>query len=128
MNRAKVMFDWDNKPLAVDLGNGKVRSIGVAMAMQSSGISDVDVGSATIKLNDEGFYALSIVADMGTGCDIILAQMAAECLECDIDDIIVYGADSDSSPYDSGSYASSTTYVTGKAVERACIERKRCVK
>ncbi len=125
MNRAKEMFDWDNKPLAVDLGNGKVRSIGVAMAMQSSGISDVDVGSATIKLNDEGFYALSIAAaDMGTGCDTILAQMAAECLECDIDDIIVYGADSDSSPYDSGSYASSTTYVTGKAVERACIELK----
>lgn len=125
MTRAKEMFDWDNKPLAVDLGNGKIRSIGVAMAMQSSGISGVDVGSATIKLNDEGFYALSIAAaDMGTGCDTILAQMAAECLECDIDDIIVYGADSDSSPYDSGSYASSTTYVTGKAVERACLQLK----
>lgn len=125
MTRAKEMFDWDNKPLAVDLGNGKIRSVGVAMAMQSSGISGVDVGSATIKLNDEGFYALSIAAaDMGTGCDTILAQMAAECLECDFDDIIVYGADSDSSPYDSGSYASSTTYVTGKAVEKACLQLK----
>ncbi|WP_312370386.1 xanthine dehydrogenase family protein molybdopterin-binding subunit [Lachnoclostridium sp.] len=125
MTRAKEMFDWDNRPLAVDLGNGKIRSIGVAMAMQGSGISGVDVGSATIKLNDEGFYALSIAAaDMGTGCDTILAQMAAECLECDIDDIVVYGADSDSSPYDSGSYASSTTYVTGKAVEKACLQLK----
>lgn len=125
MTRAKEMFDWDNKPLAIDLGNGKIRSVGVAMAMQSSGISGVDVGSATIKLNDEGFYALSIAAaDMGTGCDTILAQMAAECLECELDDIIVYGADSDSSPYDSGSYASSTTYVTGKAVEKACLQLK----
>ena len=121
--RAKEMFHWDEKPLARDMGNGKIRAKGVAMAMQGSGISAVDVGSATIKLNDDGFYALSIgAADMGTGCDTILAQIAAECLECDVDSIVVYGADSDSSPYDSGSYASSTTYVTGKAVEKACHE------
>lgn len=125
MERARKMFGWDYKPSAVDLGNGKIRSKGVAMAMQSSGISNVDVGSATIKLNDEGFYALSIAAaDMGTGCDTILAQIAAECLECSVDDIIIFGADTDSSPYDSGSYASSTTYVTGKAVEKACVELK----
>lgn len=125
LKRAGEMFDWNKKPNALDLGNGKIRSKGIAMAMQSSGISNVDIGSATIKLNDEGFYVLSIAAaDMGTGCDTILAQIAAECLECDIDDIIVFGADTDSSPYDSGSYASSTTYVTGKAVEKACMELK----
>ena len=61
---------------------------------------------------------------MGTGCDTILAQMAAECMECSLDDVAVFGADSDASPYDSGSYASSTTYVTGKAVEKACAELK----
>lgn len=125
MKRAGDMFGWDKKPYAIDLGNGKIRSKGVAMSMQSSGISGVDVGSATIKLNDEGFYLLSIAAaDMGTGCDTILAQMAAECMECDVDDVIVSGADTDSSPYDSGSYASSTTYITGKAVEKACLELK----
>lgn len=125
MARAKDMFGWDKKPLAQDMGNGKVRAKGVALAMQGSGISGVDVGSATIKLNDDGFYALSIgAADMGTGCDTSLAQIAAECLECSVDNIVVYGADSDSSPYDSGSYASSTTYVTGKAVEKACVELK----
>lgn len=125
ITRAKEMIKWDEKPLAQDMGNGKIRAKGVALAMQGSGISGVDVGSATIKLNDDGFYALSIgAADMGTGCDTILAQIAAECLECSVDDIVVYGADSDSSPYDSGSYASSTTYVTGKAVERACRELK----
>lgn len=121
--RAKEMFGWDEKPLRQDMGNGKVRAKGMAMAMQGSGISGMDVGSATIKLNDDGFYVLSIgSADMGTGCDTTLAQIAAECMECDLDNVIVYGADSDSSPYDSGSYASSTTYVTGKAVERACRE------
>ena len=121
MEHAKKLFDWENKSKVRELENGKIRSAGVAMAMQGSGISGVDVGSATIKLEDEGYYTLSIgAADMGTGCDTILTQMAAESLECDVDKIIVFGADSDASPYDSGSYASSTTYVTGKAVLKAC--------
>ena len=91
----------------------------MAMSMQGSGISNVDVGSATIKLNEDGSYLLSIgAADMGTGCDTTLAQVAAECLECDTDKIAVSGADTDTSPYDSGSYASSTAYITGKAVEK----------
>ena len=125
MARCKEIFGWDEKYPVRDMGNGKVRTAGVAMAMQGSGISGVDVGSATIKLSDEGFYNLIIgAADMGTGCDTILAQMAAECLDCSVDDIAVFGADSDASPYDSGSYASSTTYVTGKAVEKACSQLK----
>ena len=104
---------------------GKVRAAGVAMAMQGSGISGVDVGSATVKLSDDGSYNLIIgAADMGTGCDTILAQMVAECMDCDLDNVAVFGADSDASPYDSGSYASSTTYVTGKAVEKACQQLK----
>ena len=119
MSRCAQLFGWEEKFPVRDMGNGKVRAAGVAMAMQGSGISGVDVGSATIKLSDEGFYNLSIgAADMGTGCDTILAQMAAECLDCPVDNIAVFGADSDASPYDSGSYASSTTYVTGKAVRR----------
>ena len=61
---------------------------------------------------------------MGTGCDTILAQMAAECLECDLDKIVVNGVDTDQSPYDTGSYASSTTYVTGMSVIKACEELK----
>ena len=93
--------------------------------MQGSGISNVDVGSATIKLADDGTFNLIIgAADMGTGCDTILAQMVAECMECPVEDVAVFGADTDASPYDSGSYASSTTYVTGKAVEIACAELK----
>lgn len=119
--KAKEIFKWDKKFPVRDMGNGKVRTAGVAMSMQGSGISAVDVGSAEIKLNEDGFYTLYIgAADMGTGCDTILAQIAAETLNCDIDKICVCKADSDTSPYDSGSYASSTTYVTGKAVEKAC--------
>ena len=123
MEKAKEMMKWDEKFPSRDMGNGKVRGVGVAMAMQGSGISGVDVGSATLKLNDEGVYTMNIgAADMGTGCDTILAQIAAEVLECSTDDISVFGADTDISPYDSGSYASSTTYVTGKAVEKCALE------
>ena len=114
---------WDEKYPVRDMGNGKVRAVGMGMAMQGSGITSVDVGSASLKINDDGFYTLSIgAADMGTGCDTILAQIAAEVLECPLDNVTVLGADTDSSPYDSGSYASSTTYVTGKAVE-PCAEQ-----
>lgn len=126
LNKAKEMFDWEHRKSPRIMPNGKIRAAGIALAMQGSGISGVDVGSATVKLNDEGFYALLIgAADMGTGCDTILAQMAAEVLECPVDNIIVFGADSDASPYDSGSYASSTTYVTGKAVEKACLQLRQ---
>ena len=125
LKHCKEIFHWDEKYPVRDMGNGKVRAAGVAMAMQGSCISAVDVGSATIKLNEDGSYNLIIgAADMGTGCDTILAQMAAECLDCPVEDVAVFGADTDASPYDSGSYASSTTYVTGMAVEKACAQLK----
>ena len=125
MARCKELFQWDEKYPVRDMGNGKVRAAGVAMAMQGSCISNVDVGSATVKLADDGTFNLIIgAADMGTGCDTILAQMVAECMDCSVDDVAVFGADTDASPYDSGSYASSTTYITGKAVEMACAKLK----
>ena len=123
LKKVHDMIGWEEKYPRRDLGNGKIRAVGMGMAMQGSGISGMDVGSATLKLNEGGFYSLIIgAADMGTGCDTTLAQIAAEVLECDFDNITVFGADTDSSPYDSGSYASSTTYVTGKAVEKCALK------
>ncbi|MBQ1307387.1 MAG: molybdopterin-dependent oxidoreductase, partial [Erysipelotrichaceae bacterium] len=121
--RARDMIGWKDKGQRRVLDNGKVRSLGVAIAMQGSGISSVDVGSATLKLNEGGFYSLIVgSADMGTGSDTTLSQVAAEVLDCDLDHIQVFSADTDISPYDSGSYASSTAYVTGKAVERCAMK------
>ena len=125
MQHCSDMFGWKEKFPVRDMGNGKVRAAGVAMSMQGSGISGIDVGSVTVKLNDDGGYMLLIAAaDMGTGCDTILAQMVAEHMECPLEAVSVFGADTDASPYDSGSYASSTTYVTGMAVEKACTQLK----
>ena len=126
MVRAKEMMDWDSKYPCRDMGNGKVRGVGVAMAMQGSSIAGVDVGGADIKLNEDGSYTLGLgCTDMGTGCDTVMAQIAADCLDTPMDNIVVFGVDTDISPYDSGSYASATTYTTGMAVMKACEELKK---
>ena len=126
MARAKEMMDWDSKYPCRDMGNGKVRGVGVAMAMQGSSIAGVDVGGADIKLNEDGSYTLGLgCTDMGTGCDTVMAQIAADCLDTPMDNIVVFGVDTDISPYDSGSYASATTYTTGMAVMKACEELKK---
>lgn len=129
LEKAKQMIGWDEKYPRRDMGNGKIRGVGAALAMQGSAIAGVDVGGATIKLGEDGSYTLSLGAtDMGTGCDTILSQMAADVLETEFDNIVVFGVDTDISPYDSGSYASATTYVTGMAVADACKELREKIK
>jgi CO/xanthine dehydrogenase Mo-binding subunit len=121
VRRGKALIGWDEKYPRVELGGGKVRGYGMAVTMQGSGIAGIDTASVEIRLNDDGNYALLVGStDMGTGSDTILAQMAAEILETEMDHITVHAADTDVSPYDPGSYASSTTYVTGMAVVKAC--------
>lgn len=126
MERAKEMMNWEERYPYRDLGNGKVRGVGVAMAMQGSSIAGIDVGGADLKLNEDGSYTLGLgCTDMGTGCDTILSQIAADCLETSIENIVAFGVDTDISPYDSGSYASATTYTTGMAVFQACQELRK---
>ncbi len=121
-------MNWSEKYPCKDMGNGKVRAVGVALSMQGSSISNCDVGGATIKLSDDGCYVLHLgAADMGTGCDTVMAQMAADLLECDFDDIAVNSGDTDVAPYDSGSYASSTTYLTGIAVGKVCEKMRESI-
>ena len=127
LEKAMDMIDYKNKPLRRDMGDF-VRGLGVSLSMQGSGISGLDVGSVEIKLQDDGFYTLSIGAtDMGTGCDTILAQMVAECMDCDVDQVVTSSLDTDHAPYDTGSYASSTTYVTGMAVVKACEKLRNSI-
>lgn len=121
IKKGKEMIRWDEKYPSKDLGNGKVRSVGMALTMQGSGIANIDTSSVEVKLNDDGNYTLYVGStDMGTGSDTILAQMACDILEVPMDKITVVSADTDIVPYDPGSYASSTTYVTGMAVVKAC--------
>jgi putative selenate reductase molybdopterin-binding subunit len=88
--------------------------------MQGTAIPYLDMGGASLKLNDDGSFNLLVGAtDIGTGSDTVLAQQAAEVLGVPVEDILVYSSDTDFTPFDKGAYASSTTYISGTAVIRA---------
>ena len=96
------------------------RGIGMAVCMHGTGIAGLDMGAASIKLNDDGSFNLLMGAtDLGTGSDTVLAQIAAETLGVALDKIVVYSSDTDFTPFDTGAYASSTTYISGGAVMKA---------
>ncbi len=104
------------------------RGIGFAMCMHGSAIAGLDMGAASIKINDDGSFNLLMGAtDLGTGADTILAQIAAEVLGVPTEEIVVYAADTDMTPFDTGAYASSTTYVSGMAVKKAADEVRRLI-
>jgi putative selenate reductase molybdopterin-binding subunit len=104
-----------------DVGRSTLRKgIGVALVMQGTAIPYLDMGGASIKMNDDGSFNLLVGAtDLGTGSDTVLAQMAAEVLGVPTEDILVYSSDTDFTPFDKGAYASSTTYISGAAVVKA---------
>ncbi len=96
------------------------RGLGAAMCMHGTAIPGLDMGGASIKINDDGSFNLTVGAtDLGTGSDTILAQMAAEVLGVPVSDVVIYSSDTDMTPFDTGAYASSTTYISGTAVKRA---------
>ena len=123
--QGKAAIGWDQK-----FGNQawrqvtnlphKKKGIGVAMVMQGTAIPYLDMGGASIKMNDDGSFNLLVGAtDLGTGSDTVLAQMAAEVLGVPVEDMITYSSDTDFTPFDKGAYASSTTYISGTAATKA---------
>ncbi|WP_371372358.1 xanthine dehydrogenase family protein molybdopterin-binding subunit [Sporomusa aerivorans] len=126
IEKGKQLIGWNEKYPCRELPNGKVRSIGMAVTMQGSGIAGIDTASVEIRLNEAGEYTLLTGStDMGQGSDTMLVQIAAEVLQTAPEDIVVNAADTDTSPYDPGSYASSTAYVTGMATLQAAEDLKQ---
>jgi putative selenate reductase molybdopterin-binding subunit len=123
--QGKAAIGWDQKYNNPDwhIVAGKPylrKGIGVALVMQGTAIPYLDMGGASIKINDDGSFNLLVGAtDLGTGADTVLGQIAAEVLGVPLEDVIVYSSDTDFTPFDKGAYASSTTYISGTAVERA---------
>lgn len=130
IKRGKELIGWDEKYPSKKVGPHTIRSVGMAIAMQGSGIPFLDMGSCSIKLNDGGSYNVTVGAtDIGQGSDTIIAQIVAEELQTTVDKIIVYSSDTDLTPFDCGAYASSTTYVSGNAAYKAaCKMRERLIK
>ena len=126
LEQGTKLIDWKHQYPRKQIDKHTVHAVGMALAMQGSGIPYIDMGSATIKLNDDGFYNLLVGAtEIGQGSDTILAQIAAEALMTTVDKVIVYSSDSDLTPFDTGAYASSTTYVSGNAVLKTAETMKR---
>ncbi len=139
VRQGKAAIDWDSKygnaawraNRSVGPQSGTVsgpnkgqapirKGIGVALVMQGTAIPYLDMGAASVKMNDDGSFNLLVGAtDLGTGSDTVIAQMVAEVLGVPLDDIITYSSDTDFTPFDKGAYASSTTYISGAAAVRA---------
>jgi putative selenate reductase molybdopterin-binding subunit len=128
--QGKAAIDWDSKfgneawragqSSIVNRQSSIRKGIGVAMVMQGTAIPYLDMGGASIKMNDDGSFNLLVGAtDLGTGSDTVLAQMAAEVLGVPVEDMITYSSDTDFTPFDVGAYASSTTYISGTAATNA---------
>jgi putative selenate reductase molybdopterin-binding subunit len=131
--QGRAAIGWDdkygNESWRLNSTPNKRRGIGIALVMQGTAIPYLDMGGASIKMNDDGSFNLLVGAtDLGTGSDTVLAQMAAEVLGVPIEDMITYSSDTDFTPFDKGAYASSTTYISGTAAVKAaekCAERIR---
>lgn len=125
VEQGRMAIDWDhkfnNQQWHIVPGQKHLRKgIGVAMVMQGTAIPYLDMGGASIKMNDDGSFNLLVGAtDLGTGSDTVLAQMAAETLGVPVEDFVVYSSDTDFTPFDKGAYASSTTYISGTATVKA---------
>lgn len=123
VNKVKEMARWDERPHSWDIDERYRGGLGMALALQGSGVANIDVASVEIRLGDDGNYTLYTgSSDMGMGANTILTQMACEVLGCPMESMTVIESDTDIVPFDPGSYASSTTYVTGTAVKMAAEE------
>ncbi|MEK7744794.1 MAG: molybdopterin cofactor-binding domain-containing protein, partial [Elusimicrobiota bacterium] len=126
IEKGLAAIGWhEKKKLYKDQKGPKRRGLGCACLMQGSGIAEVDMGAASIKMNEDGSFNLLVgAADLGTGSDTVLAQIAAEVLGVTESDIIVTSSDTDLTPFDVGAYASSTTYISGNAAKKAALDAR----
>ena len=99
---------------------------GVAFATHGSGPSSKEgLSSAIVMLNDDGTARLLVgSADIGQGSETMLSQIAAETLGIPLSSIQIKAADTLLTPYDTGTFGSSQTFVCGNAVSLACQDAR----
>ncbi|WP_137285672.1 xanthine dehydrogenase family protein molybdopterin-binding subunit [Halorussus salinisoli] len=123
IERGKEAIGWDDveQPDADHLHRG----IGMALSAQGTGVAGDELGAAQIMMNEDGSFHLMVGGvDIGTGADTAFIQIAAEVLGVDEENIVVRSSDTDTTPFDYGAYASSTTYISGMAVKKAAEDAK----
>jgi len=105
----------------------KKRGKGIAAMFYPIGFTSYpNPGAAFLKVNQDGTANLYIgTADIGQGSTTVLAQIAAEELGVDYDQVTVVAADTKLTPFDLGTVASRVTYIVGNAVQRAAAQAKQ---
>jgi len=126
INLGAEAIEWDKWRDKKLREGDEIYGVGMTCLMQGSSIPEIDMASASMKMNEDGSFNLLVGAtDLGTGSDTVLAQIAAEVLSVTVDKIIVYSSDTDLTPFDVGAYASSTTYLSGEAVRRVAVKIRK---
>ncbi len=120
IDRGAAAIDWAKKRKARPRPGHLKRGVGVSFTMQGSGIAGIDWASAFLKMNEDGsFFMQAGASDVGAGADTVLSQIAAETLGVTLDKIVITTGDTDTTPFDVGAYASSTTIISGGAARKA---------
>ncbi|SKC69864.1 xanthine dehydrogenase family protein molybdopterin-binding subunit [Maledivibacter halophilus] len=123
IERGKKLIGWNEKYPRKEISTNKIRSVGMSIAIHGSGIANIDSAAVTLRMVEDGTYILLTgSSDLGTGSDTVLAQITAKSLNTTMDKVTIYSGDTDACPYDTGAYASCTTYLTGNAIVRASKE------
>jgi xanthine dehydrogenase molybdenum-binding subunit len=112
VDTVKAKLGWDQP-------RGPGEGLGIASLIHVGGGARVyksDGCGTILKMDDFGKVDLFTGAtDMGQGSDTVIAQIVAEELGLNIEDIRVMHSDTDICPWDVGSHASRTTFVAGNA-------------
>ena len=95
------------------------RGVGFAATMQASGLAKIHLASVKLSLLPDGYELRTGSVDVGTGSDTSLRQIAAQVLGTTVEKITIITADTHNTPFDAGSYASATAFITGQAVNLA---------
>ncbi len=108
-------------------GDGPIkRGVGMCILMQGSGVAGDELAGAALKMNEDASFNLMVgSADIGTGSDTSLAQIAAEVLGVPLENILIKSGDTDDISFDYGAYASSTAYITGMCVLKASEDARQ---
>ena len=129
MEEGKKQIRWEEKRKAYEHQTGPVRrGVGMAIFCYKTGVHPIslETASARMVLNQDGSLQLCMGAtEIGQGADTVFTQMASETTGISFDKVyIVSTQDTDTTPFDTGAYASRQTYVSGKACKK-CGEELR---
>ncbi|SFD30756.1 xanthine dehydrogenase molybdenum-binding subunit XdhA [Clostridium uliginosum] len=129
IEKGKELIKWDEKKkLYKNKSGDKRRGVGMACFSYFTGTYPValEPAGARIVMNQDGSVQLQIGAtEIGQGSDTVFGQMVAEVLGLKIDMVHVISIqDTDITPFDTGSYASRQTFVSGAAVKKCALEIK----